>query len=240
MLRVGTDVNTGGYVNSTTPLFNGVAVGNTATATVQVVGDPNYDKTTVIGKVLHDRAGDGWQDPAGATELRLQIELDPVRYIKGSTRIESDYSTRVVAAADVAAMTVSLELGDLPGRSSVSDLPEHHRLDVRAGLYSPQIPALMLQTGEGNCVQVDPDATLHSEHIGDKADGMSGQDIALQRRIIVAERGYELVATTTNYGVEEAAIPGVRLASVSGLLVETDADGHYILPISIQGPGPGA
>lgn len=47
---VGAGVNTGGYVNSTTSLFNGVAVGNTATATVQVVGDPNFDKTTMIGR----------------------------------------------------------------------------------------------------------------------------------------------------------------------------------------------
>lgn len=133
-------------------------------------------------------------------------------------------------------MTVGLELGDLPGRSSVSDLPEHHRLVVRTGLYSPQIPALMLLTGEGTRVQVAPGATLHSEHTGGKLEGLSGQDIALQRRIIAAERGYELVVTITNYGIEEAGIPGVRLASVSGLLVETDADGHYHLADIDPGP----
>jgi len=67
---------------------------------------------------------------------------------------------------------------------------------------------------------------------------MCGQDIALQRRIIVAERGYELVATITNYGVEEAGITGVHLAAVSGLLVETDADGHY--PLADIDPEPRA
>ena len=63
-------------MNRATPLFNGVSVGNTATARVQVVADPIFDKTTVIGKVFHDRDGDGWQDPAGVTGLRLRVELE--------------------------------------------------------------------------------------------------------------------------------------------------------------------
>jgi hypothetical protein len=63
---------------------------------------------------------------------------------------------------------------------------------------------------------------------------MTGQDLVVQRQVVPAKGGYELIVTVTNYGVGEAGIPGVRLATVSGLLIETDSQGRFhVSPMSM-------
>ncbi|MEL7449062.1 MAG: OmpA family protein [Pseudomonadota bacterium] len=61
-LVAGAGVTQGEYVNSAEPLFDGVVVGNTGSATVTIVSDPDFDETTIVGKVWADADGDGWQD----------------------------------------------------------------------------------------------------------------------------------------------------------------------------------
>jgi uncharacterized repeat protein (TIGR01451 family) len=229
LLRVGAGVVPGEYVNTATPLFNGVAAGNTASASVQVVADAVFDKTTIVGKVFHDRDGDGWQDAAGASGLVLRAAIDPDLYINGSTRVTATHTADKMAENGSVRLADGLALGDLSGRSSVADLPEQHRIEVRVGLYSPAMPAIEVTTREGSRIRIDADGRQTLAHSGDKVRGMSGQDISVRRRIVPAERGYDLVVTITNYGVEESGIPGVRLGTVSGLLVETDVHGRYHL-----------
>ncbi len=227
LLRVGAGVVPGEYVNTATPLSGGTEIGNTASATVRVVADAIFDKTTIIGKVFHDRDGDGWQDAADATGLVLRAAIEPDLYIDGSLRVTAGGAARTIKGGGAQQLADGLQLGDLSGRNSVADLPERHRIELRAGLFSPDMPALEVSTREGSVIRIDSDGRQELAHGGDKARGMTGQDIAVQRRIVPAERGYELVVTITNFGVAESGIPGVRLGTVSGLLVETDAHGRY-------------
>lgn len=69
LLRVGAGVTQGRYVNTAAPTLNGLPIGNDDSAEVDVVADPDFEETTIIGKVWHDRDNDGWQDPADATDL---------------------------------------------------------------------------------------------------------------------------------------------------------------------------
>ena len=62
MTRVTTGASTGEHINSVKPYVSGKMVGNEATASVEVISDPIFEKTTVIGKVFDDRNSDGWQD----------------------------------------------------------------------------------------------------------------------------------------------------------------------------------
>ena len=73
MTRVTTAASTGQHVNRVKPYISGQLVGNEATASVEVIADPVFEKTTVIGKVFDDRNGDGWQDPdeQGIAGVRL-------------------------------------------------------------------------------------------------------------------------------------------------------------------------
>lgn len=62
LMVVGTGVTEGEYINTAVAEDNGGPQSNTAKAKVCVVGDPIFDETTVIGKVFHDRNGNGIQD----------------------------------------------------------------------------------------------------------------------------------------------------------------------------------
>ncbi|MEN8173393.1 MAG: SdrD B-like domain-containing protein [Chloroflexota bacterium] len=64
LLVVGSGVSEGEYVNSAFVLNSaiGARITEDATATVQVVPDPDIDCTDVIGKVFDDRSLNGWQD----------------------------------------------------------------------------------------------------------------------------------------------------------------------------------
>ncbi len=69
LLRVGAGVTQGAYINTAIPLLNDRPIGNDDTAEVEVIADPDFEETSIIGKVWHDRDGDGWQDSADATGL---------------------------------------------------------------------------------------------------------------------------------------------------------------------------
>ncbi|MEN8244135.1 MAG: isopeptide-forming domain-containing fimbrial protein [Thermodesulfobacteriota bacterium] len=64
LLVVGSGVSEGEYVNSAYVLNSaiGTRISGEATATVQVVPDPDIDCTDVIGKAFDDRNLNGWQD----------------------------------------------------------------------------------------------------------------------------------------------------------------------------------
>ena len=73
MTRVTTGASTGQHINRVKPYVSGQLAGNEATASVEVIADPVFEKTTIIGKVFDDRNGDGWQDPdeTGIAGVRL-------------------------------------------------------------------------------------------------------------------------------------------------------------------------
>ncbi len=73
LTRITGGASPGHHVNRVKPLVAGQLVGNEATAGVEVLSDPMFEKTTVIGKVFDDRNGNGWQDPGdrGVPGVRL-------------------------------------------------------------------------------------------------------------------------------------------------------------------------
>ena len=73
ILRIGAGVVAGNYPNVVTPTRLGVPVGDPATASVQVEADPDFEQTTIIGKVFHDIDADGFQDDneSGIPGVRL-------------------------------------------------------------------------------------------------------------------------------------------------------------------------
>jgi len=74
-LIVGSGVSFGKYENSAVCQFsNGRSISNTASETVRIIPDPLFDLGTVIGKVFHDRNGNGIQDPPYLLDGRTVTE----------------------------------------------------------------------------------------------------------------------------------------------------------------------
>ena len=71
--RASTRASQGGYVSSVTPFARTRAVGNTASAVVNVASDPLFEQTSIVGRVFLDEDGDGEHDEGepGVAGVRL-------------------------------------------------------------------------------------------------------------------------------------------------------------------------
>ena len=214
VMRVGVGVVVGTYANKASASGPSGVASNTVSATVEVIPDPVLEQATLVGKVFNDRDSDGSQDPADATGVALR----------------SDYYG-----------WSSLNLPPLPGRESVNEDPAAHAATVNMPISVDN--RFMIVTREGTRISVDHEGTISEAHIGDKARGLNAQDIRVctqrMRAVPTDKQGVTpvdgaesdvLQIVIQNYGVNEEGIPGVRLATVTGLLIETDAYGRYSIP----------
>ncbi len=116
-------------------------------------------------------------------------------------------------------------LGTLYGRNSEFDSIQENQIQVRMPLDLHSDNSFIIESAEGTVIKVDNDGNVQEEHKGAKRKGLTAQDLT-----VTTERDSdEYVITITNHGIQEAGVPGVRLATVEGLIVETDQYGRYHL-----------
>ncbi|NNC96850.1 MAG: tandem-95 repeat protein, partial [Gammaproteobacteria bacterium] len=229
VMRVGAGVTRGDYINRAI-MDNGFAVNvsNEATATVRITADPDIDETTIVGKVFDDRDGDGFQDPGIATGVFIQGGFDVNAYVPNSTTV--DYGNGPESLNDSNATLIrGINVGTIRDRISYQSEPPH--VVIRQRLRNiMSLSDIRVTTAEGTRTNLTTAGSFFNDHYGDKARGLTAQDITIARQVTQLGNGeVELAVTVTNHGTTEAGIPGVRLATVEGLLVETDAYGRYHL-----------
>ena len=215
LVRISTGVIQGDYINTAVAQNDaGEAVSNTAQATVQIVQDPLLEKTTVIGTVFHDRDADGYQDNADATGVTVKSD-----YFGEDNHV----------------------IGAITGRLRETDPIAEHQVEVRMPYDRMGSNSFQVTTAEGTVIEIANDGAMTENHKGKKGRGMSGQDIRVTTERVIdgvtVEDGQiiapaaagteELLITISNHGIHEEGIPGVRLATVGGLLIETDQHGRY-------------
>ncbi|WP_157510274.1 Ig-like domain-containing protein [Lysobacter sp. Root559] len=230
-LRVGAGVGKGVHSNSVTALdSNGSSIGNVATADVDMAGDPLLEDSLIMGSVYDDRDGDGWQDPAKAGGVRVQGGFAPGAYVAGSTTV--DRGTGPQPEPDTSAPLLhGIAIGDIVGRSSSADDAQRHQVVVRQTLRSLDFSDdFVLTTDEGSSVRMNAAGQTTVDRVrGDAAKGLTAQDLQVTRQVSQVADGYEVSYTIRNEGIDERGIPGVRIASVEGLIMQTDAYGRYHL-----------
>ncbi|BAV96894.1 CARDB domain-containing protein [Lysobacter enzymogenes] len=228
-LRVGAGVGKGTHKNQVTGYDDkGTKISNDATAEVTMAGDPLLEDSLLVGSVFDDRDGDGWQDPAKATGVRVQGGFAPNAYVAGSTTV--DRGEGPVAEPDASApMLHGIALGRIDGRGSAA-MPTREVV-VRQTLSELAFTDdFVLTTDEGTTVRMGADGRSTVERTrGDAAKGLTAQDLQVTRQVSQGAAGYVVSYTIRNNGIEERGIPGVRIASVEGLIMETDAYGRYHL-----------
>ncbi|MGF1645220.1 MAG: SdrD B-like domain-containing protein, partial [Thiotrichales bacterium] len=109
-------------------------------------------------------------------------------------------------------------LGDIAGRTHETDPvePRQLRVPLARGAYR-------VATAEGSLLEIDAGGSVTAKHVGDMARGMTGQNIRLE----YVEEGGQTYLAVTNHGIAEEGIPGVRVATVDGMLIETDLYGRF-------------
>ncbi|WP_408952121.1 DUF6923 family protein [Lysobacter sp. Hz 25] len=227
MLRVGAGVRPGVHVNRALMQDNGRTVSNQAQAEVRLVSDPLLDESLLLGTVFDDRDGDGWQDPATLEDLRVQGGFAADAYVPGSTTIDRGDGPQPLADAS-APLLHGITVGTLPGRGSEADPAPV--VVIAQTLREPKFTDdFALTSGSGTGLRLSADGTGRVERNGRAAKGLHGGAPRVERRISQVEGGVRVEYAVYNDGIDERGIPGVRIASVEGLLIETDPFGRYHL-----------
>ena len=229
LLRVGAGVRAGIHTNSALMRNGGETVSNVATASVQLSADPMLDESLIVGTVFDDRDGDGWQDSAALGGVKVQGGFAPGAYVAGSTTVDRGNGAQPEADAS-APLLHGIALGAIAGRESEADPAAKHRVVVSQTLSALDFTGdFVLTSDEGVTVRMDAAGNTTVERAGQAAKGLTAAAPTVSRTVSQVADGYRVDYVIENAGVDERGIPGVRIASVEGLLVETDQFGRYHL-----------
>ena len=235
LLRVGAGVRAGVYVNEAVAVdASDDPVSNVATAQVVVESDPMLDDSLVFGTVFDDRDADGWQDSAALGGVHVQGGFNPDAYIAGTTTV--DRGQGPVPQADASAPLLhGIDIGAIAGRQSIADAGAARQVVIRQRLREPTFTGdFVLTSDQGLTLRMDAQGNTSIARDGDAANGIGAGEPVVERSIARVQDGYEVAYAIGNAGVDERGIPGVRIASVEGLLIETDQYGRYHL-VDVQG-----
>ncbi|KAF1712607.1 hypothetical protein CSC70_03640 [Pseudoxanthomonas kalamensis DSM 18571] len=230
LMRVGAGVRPGTLENQAQAYSSsGQPLSNVATASVTVESDPLMDDSLVFGTVFNDRDGDGWQDSAALGGVRVQGGFAPGAYVANSTTVDRGAGMQPEPDAS-SPMLHGIEVGGISGRASTADPVGAHQVVIRQRLKELAFTDdFMLTSAQGVTVRMDAAGQTTVERSGQAAKGLTAADPVVQRKVSQGEGGYIVDYVIGNAGIDERGIPGVRIASVEGLLVETDQFGRYHL-----------
>ena len=230
MMRVGAGTRIGTQVNQAqAQSAAGAVLSNLATAEVSVVGDTLLDDSLVFGTVFHDRDGDGWQDSGQLAGVQVRGGFAAGAYVANSTTLDRGAGPQPQADAS-APLLHGIEVGTISGRQSAADPVRDHQVVVRQTLRALEFTDdFVLTSAQGVTVRMDRDGNTTVETRGDAAKGLTAAQPVVERRVAQGKDGYVVDYVISNLGIDERGIPGVRIASVEGLLIETDQFGRYHL-----------
>ena len=230
LMRVGAGVRPGNHVNQAQAhTRDGTPVSNIATAEVDLVADALLDDSLIFGTVFDDRDGDGWQDGAGLSGIKVQGGFAPGAYVANSTTVDRGQGHQPQADAS-SPLLHGIAIGSIGGRQSAVDQAQRRQVVVRQRLNELAFTSdFVLSNDQGVTVRMDATGNTTVEQSGDAAKGLNSAEPTVERKVSAVEGGYVVDYVIRNQGVEERGIPGVRIASVEGLLIETDQFGRYHL-----------
>ena len=237
-MKISSIVSQGKYDNIAVAKVNGVAISNQDRATVMVQVDNFVATATIVGKVYFDADGDGYQDPAKATKVKI-ANWDRSNVVPGSISMtyfgedgkeqEQVKVTTEEEQKDTLEITENLEGKTLAGNSDVKN-----KVVLRFELTKPEVGEnFTLTTGEGMVLEVEKEKLITTKSKGDYSNGLTGQAFEITREIKVDQGRYFFKMTIINVGIQEEGLPGVRLITPEGLTIYTDQFGRYHVPPQI-------
>jgi uncharacterized repeat protein (TIGR01451 family) len=229
-MRVGAGVRPGVQVNEALAITrNGQSISNVSRAEVILVADAMVDDSLLIGTVFDDRDGDGWQDSAALGGVHAQGGFAPSAYVPNSTTVDRGAGPQPEADAS-SPLLHGIDVGAISPRQSTADPVSDHQVVIRQRLSELAFTDdFVLTSKQGVTVRMDAAGNTRVEKSGEAAKGLNAAEPKVERRVAQGEGGYVVDYVISNLGIDERGIPGVRIASVEGLLIETDQFGRYHL-----------
>ena len=229
-MRVGAGVRPGVHVNQAQAFtLTGLPISNITTAEVALVVDAMVEDSLLLGTVFDDRDSDGWQDRADLSGVRVQGGFAPSAYVANSTTVDRGTGHKPEADAS-SPLLHGIAVGAITARQSVADPASDHQVVISQRLSELAFTSdFVLTSAQGVTVRMDAAGNTTVEKGGEAAKGLNAAEPKVERRVAQGEGGYVVDYVISNLGIDERGIPGVRIASVEGLLIETDQFGRYHL-----------
>lgn len=231
---------------------------NTATATVEVLPDKVFDTASIIGKVFEDHNQDGFQADATAFDVIVTANISDRDYISGTTVVIQDgkeirlSDNEHVASKEEAdpyqhnyshdsrsnskqkqydsALVKGYEIDKLFGQSQNRTLPKSNKVLFQFETRSDKGFTFSVVTDSGTRIMFDRSGKITSHYVDDKKDGLSAENLDVTRNLYRDGDHYLWEIVIENKGIYEDGIPGVRLLTVEGIVIETDQYGRYHVP----------
>ena len=124
-----------------------------------------------------------------------------------------------------------ITIREIKGRVSELEPATNNMVVIRKELVKPIVADVRVQTNRGTDITQQSDGKVITTHTGDKVKGMTSQDIVITQTVVKdANNKIILEVFVLNNGIQEEGLPGVRLATPEGIVVETDRFGRYHIP----------
>lgn len=238
LLRATVGTTFGQYVNTAyamTPA-EGMTTGpleiksNMSSATVEITPDKVFDTASIIGKVFEDNNGDGYQADATAFDIKLTANIAHSNYVTGSTTIEIEGEEESLKEKGIVPINQSIVIDHLFGLSRNRTLPEGNIAIVQFATKNKDKFDFTVTTADGSHISFSKDGVINIEHLGNKKDQLAAENLKITRNLYKDNNQYLWEIVIENMGIYEDGIPGVRLLTVEGIVIETDEYGRYHVP----------
>ncbi len=233
LMRVTVGATFGNYVNTAyamTPA-EGMTTGplqiksNMSSATVEITPDKLFDTASIIGKVFEDHNGDGYQADATAKKIKVKADIPVSAYISGSTTLTM--ADKELRTRDI---TKGMTIKRLLGLSRNRTLSESNIAVLHFATHTRDKFDLSVTTSDGTDIRFTKADVIEVKSTGNKKKGLAAENLNITRNLYQADGHYLWEIVIENMGIYEDGIPGVRLLTVEGIVIETDEYGRYHVP----------
>lgn len=238
LLRVTVGATFGSYVNTAyamTPA-EGMTSGplqiksNMSSATVEITPDKLFDTASIIGKVFEDHNGDGYQAEATAFDITITADIPASVYVANSTTLEIQGQEEALTEKEVAPINKSIVIDHLFGLSRNRTLPEGNKAVLQFATTIRDKFDFTVTTEDGTHILFKKDDSVITSHTDEREEGLTGENLNITRNLYKDGSHYLWEIIIENMGLYEDGIPGVRLLTVEGIIIETDQYGRYHVP----------
>ncbi len=234
LMRVTVGATFGDYINTAYAMTPapGMSSGalqvksNMSSASVEVTPDKLFDTASIIGKVFEDFNGDGYQADATAHGIKLSVDVAPPLLIADSVTLKVGGQEKGSANFKLP----SVEIDRLSGVSRNRPLPESNIAIVQFATRTAEPLSFTVTTDNGTAISANQDGSFTVNHTGAKAKGLSAENILVTRNLYKDGDRYLREIIIENTGLYEEGIPGIKLMTVEGIVIETDQYGRYHVP----------
>ena len=190
-------------------------VSNIGEATVRVVEDKDFDNIPIIGKVFHDRDGDGYQDEAIARDVKVTLSQG------NNNPVTIETLGKILTIKD---SMNPIYIGTIEGITTTSKLAgEGNKVVIKRIVDSKTVGNINVTTSEGTNITLKANGSTLRLNKGKVARGNNNQNIAISRKIISNQE-----MTVENEVVKETKVIKNIVSPVNFDSGKSEIKGDYI------------